>query len=149
MRIFSFLPESFLLWMINLMLVFGLAGTLSSLFIRYIPFLFPYATPIKVGGIILLVLGVWFRGGYDVEMIWRERVKEVEAKLAIAEAKSQQVNTVIEKVFVDRVNVITETKVEIQKQIVEKEKLINSVCTVTPESINILNEAAKNPGARK
>jgi hypothetical protein len=131
------------------MLVFGLAGTLSSFFIRYIPFLFPYATPIKVGGIILLVLGVWFRGGYDVEMEWRDKVKELELKLAKAEAKSEQMNTVIKEVFVDRVKVVTETKVEIQKQIVEKEKIINSVCVITPDAINILNQAAKNPGARK
>jgi hypothetical protein len=149
MWILSFLPDSFLFWVINLILLLGLAGTLSSFFIRFIPFLFPYATPIKITGIILLVLGVWFRGGYDVEMKWREKVKEVEAKVAAAEAKSQEVNTVIEKVYVDRVKVVTETKVVIKKQIVEKEKIIDSVCVVVPEVIQIMNEAAKNPGASK
>ena len=149
MWILSFLPDSFLFWVINLILVLGLAGTLSSFFIRFIPFLFPYATPIKITGIVLLVLGVWFRGGYDVEMKWREKVKEVEAKVAAAEAKSQEVNTVIEKVYVDRVQVVTQTKVVIQKQIVEKEKIIDSVCVVAPEAIQILNQAAKNPGASK
>jgi hypothetical protein len=149
MFILSFLPDSFLFWVINLILVLGLAGTVSSFFIRFIPFLFPYATPIKITGIILLVLGVWFRGGYDVEMKWREKVKEVEAKVAAAEAKSQEVNTVIEKVYVDRVKVVTETKVVIKKQIVEKEKIIDSVCVVVPEAIQILNQAAKNPGASK
>jgi hypothetical protein len=149
MWILSFLPDSFLFWVINLILVLGLAGTLSSFFIRFIPFLFPYATPIKITGIVLLVLGVWFRGGYDVEMKWREKVREVEAKVAAAEAKSQEVNTVIEKVYVDRVRVVTETKVVIKKQIVEKEKIIDSVCVVVPEAIQILNQAAKNPGASK
>jgi len=149
MWILSFLPDSFLFWIINLILLLGLAGTLSSFFIRFIPFLFPYATPIKITGIVLLVLGVWFRGGYDVEMKWREKVKEVEAKVAAAEAKSQEVNTVIEKVYVDRVRVVTETKVVIKKQIVEKEKIIDSVCVVVPEAIEILNQAAKNPGASK
>ena len=149
MWILSFLPDSFLFWVINLILLVGLAGTLSSFFIRYIPFLFPYATPIKITGIVLLVLGVWFRGGYDVEMKWREKVKEVEAKVAEAEAKSKEINTVIEKVYVDRVQVVTQTKVVIQKQIVEKEKIIDSVCVVAPEAIAILNQAAKNPGASK
>jgi len=145
----SFLPDSFLLWAINLILLVGLVGTLSSYFIRFIPPLFPYAGLIKTIGIVLLVVGVYFRGGYGVEMEWRARVAEVEAKVAAAEAKSKQVNTVIQKVYVDKVKIVTDTKIVIQEKIVEKEKIIDAECKVAPDAITILNEAAKTPGASK
>jgi hypothetical protein len=40
--------------------------------------------------------------------MWRERVAEMEKKVAEAEAKSQQVNTVVETKIVEKVKVIKE-----------------------------------------
>ena len=145
----SFIPDSFLFWIINVILVTGLVGTLSSFFIRFIPFLFPYATPIKITGIALLVLGVWFRGGYDVEMSWREKVAEVEAKVAKAEAQSKEANVQIKTVYLDKVKIVKEKEIVIQKQIVEVAAKIDAECKIAPEALDILNEAAKNPGASK
>jgi len=149
MWVLHFLPDWFLLWFINLILIVGLLGTFSSYFIRYIPPLIPYANAVKIGGILLLVLGVYFKGGYSVEIEWRERVKEVEAKVAVVEQKSQAANVVIQKVYVDKIKVVHDTKVVIQEKIVEKEKIIDSECKVAPEALDILNQAAKNPGASK
>ena len=149
MFLLSFIPDSFLIWAINTILLIGLAGTFSSYFIRFIPPLYPYAGLVKTLGIILLVAGVWFRGGYDVEMEWRDRVKEVEAKVAAAEAESKKANVVLQKVYVDKIKLVKDLQVVIQERIVEKEKIIDAECKVAPEAIDILNEAAKNPGASK
>lgn len=149
MWVLHFLPDWFLLWFINLILIVGLLGTFSSYFIRYIPPLILYANAVKIGGILLLVLGVYFKGGYSVEVEWRERVKEVEAKVAVVEQKSQAANVVIQKVYVDKVKVVHDTKVVIQEKIIEKEKIIDAECKVAPEALDILNQAAKNPGASK
>jgi len=149
MFLLNFIPDSFLIWAINAILLMGLFGTLSSYFIRFIPPLYPYAGLVKTLGIVLLVLGVWFRGGYDVEMEWRDRVKEVEAKVAAAEAESKKVNTVLQKVYVDKIKLVKDLQVVIQERIVEKEKIIDAECKVVPEALDILNEAAKNPGTSK
>ena len=149
MFLLSFIPDSFLIWAINAILLMGLFGTLSSYFIRFIPPLYPYAGLVKTLGIVLLVAGVWFRGGYDVEMEWRDRVKEVEAKVAAAEAESKKVNTVIQKVYVDKIKLVKDLQIVIQERIVEKEKIIDAECKVAPEALDILNEAAKNPGTSK
>ena len=149
MFLLNFIPDSFLIWVVNSILLVGLLGTFSSYFIRFIPPLFPYAGLVKTLGIVLLVAGVYFKGGYGVEMEWRTKVAEVEAKVAAAEAKSKQANTVIQKVYVDKVKIVTDTKIVIQKEIVEKEKIIDAECKVAPEAITILNEAAKTPGASK
>ena len=149
MFLLSFLPDSFLLWVINLILLVGLVGTLSSYFIRFIPPLFPYAGLIKTIGIVLLVVGVYFRGGYGVEMEWRQKVAELESKVAKSEEKSKEINTVIQKVYVDKVKVVKDVQIVIQEKIVEKTKIIDAECKVAPEALEILNEAAKNPGTSK
>jgi hypothetical protein len=145
----SFLPDSFLIWAINLILLIGLVGTLSSYFIRFIPPLIPYAGLVKTIGIILLVAGVYLRGGYGVEMEWRQKVAELEAKVAKSEEKSKEINTVIQKVYVDKVKVVKDVQIVIQEKIVEKTKIIDAECKVAPEALEILNEAAQNPGAGK
>lgn len=151
MWMLSLIPDSVLIWFINIILVAGLIGTLSSYFIRFIPPLIPYAGIVKALGIVLLVAGVWFRGGYDVEMEWREKVKEAEARIAVAEAKSKETNTVIQKVYVDKVKTIKDTQYVIQERIKEVEKIIDKDCRVAPEAVDIHNDAAKNrkPGDNK
>lgn len=143
MWMLSFLPDSFLFWVINIILVLGLIGTLSSFFIRFIPFLFPYATPIKITGIVLLVLGVWFRGGYDVEMAWRERAADLKAKVEISEQQSKEANVKLEAAVQEKVKVVKEIQVVIQDRIVKQAAQMDAKCVVIPEAINILNDAAK------
>jgi len=145
----SFLPDAFLLFIINTILVVGLLGALSSYFIRFIPPLIPYAEAVKIAGIILLVLGVYLKGGYSVEIEWRAKVKEVEAKVAVVEQKSVEANVIIKKVYVDKIKIVKDVQVVIQEKIVEKEKIIDAECKVAPEAVDLLNEAAKNPGASK
>jgi hypothetical protein len=145
----SFLPDAFLLFIINSILVVGLLGALSSYFIRFIPTLIPYAEAVKIAGIVLLVLGVYLKGGYSVEMEWREKVTKVEEKVAVVEEKSQEANVVVQKVYVDKIKVVKDTKIVVQEKIVEVEKIIDAECKVAPEALDLLNQAAKNPGASK
>lgn len=131
--------------MVNAVLLAGLLGTFSSYFIRFIPPLIPYAGLVKTVGIVLLVIGVYLRGGYGVEMEWRGRVAEMEAKVAAAEAKSKEVNVKIETVVKEKIKVVKEVQVVIQERIKEVEKRIDAQCVVDPEAITILNDAARKP----
>ena len=149
MFLLNFIPDSFLIWVVNTVLLAGLLGTLSSYFIRFIPPLIPYAGLVKTIGIILLVAGVYLRGGYGVEMEWRQKVAELEAKVAKSEEKAKEINTTIQKVYVDKIKVVKDVQVVIQEKIIEKTKVIDAECKVAPEALEILNEAAKNPGASK
>jgi hypothetical protein len=141
----NFIPDSFLIWVVNTVLLAGLLGTLSSYFIRFIPPLIPYAGLVKTVGIILLVAGVYLRGGYGVEMEWRNKVAEMEAKVAIAEAKSKETNVKIETVVKEKIKIVKEVQVVIQERIKEVEKRIDAQCVVDPEVITILNDAARKP----
>jgi hypothetical protein len=104
----------------------------------------PYAGPIKLLGIFLLVVGVWFRGGYDVEIEWRDRVRQLEAKIAIAEQKSKDANVKLDSEIKKKNKVIVENRVVYKDRIKQVEKIIDAECKVAPEAIDIHNAAAKN-----
>ena len=146
MFLLHFLPDGFLQLIINIVLLGGLGLTVIGFFLAgFIPGLRNYKTLVQIIGVILLALGIYWKGGYSVEMEWRSRVAELQAKIDAAEAKSKEVNTVIETKVVTKVKHIKDTQVKIQQQIVEKEKIINGECTVPPEAIEILNKAAEKP----
>ena len=147
----SIIPDGFIVWVINTVLLTGLIATLVSFFIKFIPFVNSYKLPIQILGIVLLAIGLFFKGGYATEMMWRERVAAMEEKIAAAEVKSAKTNTVIQKVYVDKVKVVRDTQYVIQERIKEVEKLIDKDCRVAPEAVDIHNDAAKNrrPGENK
>lgn len=151
MFLLHFLPDSFLHTVINIVLFTGLSATVIGFFlVGWIPGLRNYKTLIQILGVVLLVAGIYWKGGYGVEMEWRAKVAEMEAKLKLAEEKSQQVNTVIQEKVVTKVKHIKDVQVKLQKEIVEKERVINGECEVTAEAVEILNKAAERPqGAAK
>jgi hypothetical protein len=147
----SFIPDAVLAWVINTVLLAGIVGFTASFFfgfvIRWLPAIAPYRMIIQIVSIVLLVAGVYFKGGYGVEMSWRNRVAEMEAKVKVAEEQSKQANQEIKTVYVDKIKVVKETQVVIQEKIKNVEVKIDSQCKVAPEAIVILNEAAV--GAKK
>ena len=143
MYLLHLLPETFLSLIVNLTLSIGILITVFGFyFIKLIPGLWVYQTPIKILGIAILVLGVYWKGGYSVEMIWRNKVAELETKIAVAEEKSKQVNTIIEEKIVYKTKKIKEIQYKTKQVIKEKEKIINSQCRIPAEAIDILNAAA-------
>lgn len=145
MWILQFLPDSVILWFCNILLLVGIVLTVLGFFVHKIPLLYQYQLPFKLGGVILLAAGVYFRGGYAVEMTWRERVAELEQKLDKAAQQSAEVNTVIKDRVVYRDRVIREqgkTLVEyVDREVV---KTIPAQCERLPaEIVEIHNRAAR------
>ena len=146
MWMLAFIPDAFLAWIINTILITGIIGFAASFFfgyvVRWLPAIAPYHLLIQVVSIVLLVAGVYFKGGYSVEMAWREKVAELEAKVAISEQKSKEVNEKIVTVYKDRVKIVKETQVVIQEKIKTVEVKIDSQCKITADTVDILNQAA-------
>ena len=143
MFILHLLPDSLLLLAINSILLFGTIGTIAGFLIKYIPFFAKYRIPIHILSTILLVLGVYFKGSYSTEMEWRERVAEVERKLAIAEEESHHENVRIETQVVEKIKVIKEKVYETKNIIKEHETIINAECHV-PDVARVLYNSAVN-----
>jgi len=145
MWLLHLLPDTFLIWIINLLLIGGLIGMVIGFIGGKIPFVGTYATIIKIVSILLFCIGLYWKGGYRVEQDWRQRVADLEEKVKDAEEKSRQTNVVIETKYRDRIQKVTETRERIVEKIKEREKVIDAKCELDPAVISILNEAAKKP----
>jgi len=143
MWVLSFVPDAVLHLVIFGIMITGIGIYAISFFTRFIPPLIPYSGITRIVGTILMVGGVYFYGSYATEISWRNKVSELETKVAASEAESKKTNIQIQKVYVDKVKIVKETQVVIQERIKEVEKRIDSQCTVDTEVINILNDAAK------
>jgi hypothetical protein len=150
MWILHLLPDNFIAWIVNLILLAGTVVTAAGFFVRFIPFVNAYRIPVQIAGILLLTVGVYFQGGYTAEMAWRERVAEVEAKLAVAEKRSAEVNTEIVTRVVTQTKLIKERGDDIVKyvdrEVVRDLEVIRFVenCPIPDVIINTHNAAARN-----
>jgi hypothetical protein len=151
MFILHLIPDSFLQFVVNAILFTGLGGVLLGYFLNILPFytLKPYKILIQVLSIILLVAGVYFKGGLGVELEWREKVRIAEEKVADAERRAEEANKNIQVKIVEKIKIVKEKEIVIQEKIKEVEQKIDTQCNVLPEAIDILNEAVKYPGASK
>ena len=144
------MPEALILWVCNLLLAAGIALTVAAFFIKSVPVLNQYRLPAQILGIALLVVGVYWRGGYAVEQDWRERVAEVQAKLAVAEKRSAEVNTEIVTRVVTQTKIVRERGDDIIKyvdrEVVKNQEVIKFVenCPIPDIIINTHNAAALN-----
>ena len=142
--LFSIIPDAILNWVYWAIIALGITGVFAGWFGKFIPVYGRYVEYLKPVGIVLLVLGVWLRGGYDVEMAWRAKVEQAEAKVAKAEAASKDANAKLEAKIKEKQKIRTEYITTVKERIVKETQIIDAECKVAPEAISILNDAAKN-----
>jgi len=143
--ILSIIPDAVLNWVYWAIIAVGLTGMFAGWFGKFIPVYGRYVEYIKPVGIVLVVLGVWLRGGYDTEMAWRAKVEEAQAKVAKAEEASKVVNDQLTQERNKKAKVRTEYITTVKERIVKESAIIDAECKVAPEVIKDLNDAAKNP----
>jgi hypothetical protein len=143
----SLIPDAVLSGIYWAIIAAGITGVLAGWLGKWIPFYGNYVKVLQPIGIVLLVLGVWLRGGYDTEMAWRDKVAKLEEAVKIAEQKSQETNTVIEEKVVEKTKVIkgkTEYITQyLDREVVKNQEIIKYIenCPVPKEIINIHNQA--------
>lgn len=100
----SLLPD----WFWSLVLIAGVLAILAAWVLKFVPFVSTYRLPIQVGGVLALLVGVYFQGVIANEEKWQARVKELEAKVAQAEAQSKEINVKVEEKIVYRDRIVKE-----------------------------------------
>jgi len=142
---FSLVPDSILVWVYYIIVGLGLACYIASKLVAWIPFMGQYKFPVEVIGVVLLVVGSYFYGGYGTEMAWRGRVADLEAKVKVAEEKSQQVNTVIETKVVEKIKVVKEN-VYVNREIIKEVagKQLDASCSLPKSTVSLHDSASRN-----
>jgi hypothetical protein len=146
-----------LIWMINLipdvfwtlLLWAGVLSVIASYLLGKIPFVKQYKIPLRVGGVVAVLIGVYFYGVIANEEKWQAKIRELEEQVKVAEAKSSDTNTVIKTEVVEKVKVVKErakTQIEYVDRVIEKDKEVIKYienCPVPKSIIDQINEAAK------
>lgn len=154
MWLLSFLPDTLLMYIVNMVLIAGMISFFLAFFVLHrilnkIPGLSKYALMFQIASAVLLSAGIYFKGGYTTEMMWRDRVKEAEAKVAQVEQQSQELNAKLEEERKKKQKVRVEYYNTLKTQIKEVETVINGKCEVDPKVNELHNRAAANPEKAK
>ena len=149
MFLLSFIPDALIQLVVNGVLIAGIVGCVVSFFfgffVRWIPWIIPYRMILQLLGLILLIAGVYFKGGVGVEMEWRERVKVAQEQVKAAEERAEKINKDLEKTKKEKDRAVAESKTKIKETIVIQATTIDEKCKVAPEVLSIINDAAKKP----
>lgn len=154
MWMLSFIPDSFLLYVVNVVLIAGAVGSVLFFFLlhrllRWFPAIAPYYLFLQIISGVLLVAGIYFKGGYSVEMEWREKVKALEDQVKIAEEKANNKNVEVQTKVVEKTKVIKEKGKDIiqyvDREVIKKEEVVKYIeqCPVPKEIIDLHNQATE------
>jgi hypothetical protein len=149
MWMLTFVPDSFLVYLVNIVFYTGIICTILGFLLRF-KILAHYQFILQVVGIVALAFGLYVKGGFEVEQQWRDRVKAMEAKVAAAEAKSKEANAQIETRIVERVKIVKQNVVETQVKIQKEREVIDKDCSlINPTALELYNLAVTNGGSNE
>jgi uncharacterized membrane protein len=122
-----------------------LTAGLFSYFLSHLIPLKTYQLPIKIAGgttvaVVIFILGLLYANG-----VWQQAAQELQAKVAIAEAKSQVVNEVIKERVVTKTQVVKQRGEATVEYITREVVKHDTSCVIPPEFINAHNRAAETP----
>jgi hypothetical protein len=141
----SLIPDSLFVWIYYILTIAGVSLYIASKLVKWIPMMGQYKLPAELVGVILLVVGSYLFGSYGTEMAWRDKVKEIEAKVKVAEEQSKQVNTVIETKVVTKIKVVKEN-VYVNREIIKEVagKQLDASCSLPKSTVSLHDSASRN-----
>jgi 4-hydroxyphenylpyruvate dioxygenase-like putative hemolysin len=137
MWILQFLPN----WIFYLTLLAGIAAFVVTKFVRILP----NAQLIQMASVAVVAVSVFMIGAISNNDAWLSRVKEMETKVAEAEAKSATANTEIVEKTVVKTQVVKERGQDIIKYVDREVVKYDASCIVPKEFVAVHNKAAEAP----
>ena len=132
-------------WLFYVVLALGLVGLVVTYLLKFIPLpiIHVYKTPLQIGSIILVVIGVYMLGSIANERAWQARIKELEVKLAQAEAEGAKENIkIVEKVVVQQ-KIVRERGQNIVQYVDREVVKYDTKCEIPQPFVDAHNRAAE------
>ena len=149
-------------WAIHLLFGLGVVITLAGFVLGMIPIIKRYIIPVRVIGLLMLVLGLYLEGGLADNKEWQLRVKEMEAKMAQLEVEAAKTNIQVQEKVVEKTKVVREKGQDIIKYVdrwntkevikevegperIRREEVIKYIenCPIPKELVDLHNQAAE------
>ena len=141
MWILSYLPT----WIFYAIAVLGILGVVSSYVLGMVPLINQYKLPLQVVSIVVIAFGVFIIGGVENELSWQAKVKELEAQVAVATAKSNETNTIVQQKVITKIQIVKQQVEVIKKEIEVQKEYINTDCKVNATAVDLYNKAVADP----
>lgn len=165
-----------IIWMINfipdifwaLVLVSGILAIVASYFLGKLAFVSQYKLPLRIGGVLALLVGIYAQGIIANEALWQARVEDLKKQVATAEEAAKSVNTELSSVIDEKRKLEANKTKEVVKYIdkwktkeiltevagperVRVEEVIKYIenCPVPKEMLEIHNKATQRQGDKK
>lgn len=139
----SLLPDWLITYFVHIVFAVGVVSTFAASIVAKIPFISNYGRLVQPIGMVILVIGIFLEGSWWNERSWQEKIKELEAKVKIAEQQSEETNVKLDEALKQKSKVIKEKQIVIQEKIKEVQVKVNADCKIAPEAVQIINDAAK------
>jgi hypothetical protein len=133
----NFLPD----FVFHLIVLISILGLVAATFFGFIPFVGKYALPVKIVSIVMLVIGIWFEGGISNNDAWLAKVKEMELKVAKAEAQSAETNTKLAYEINVKNKIIKENSNANSKAIT---RYVTDECKLSNAAVSLHNSSSRN-----
>lgn len=150
MWLLHFFSDGFIEFIVHTVLILGILGCVLTFgvlnrVLLLMPFLAPYYQSLRAISVIFLVGGIYLEGGYSTEMAWRERVREMEARVAAAEKESLAANARLEKKSQEKIKVIQGRQVIVKQYIDREVKKYDGQCVIPESFVKSHNDSAEAP----
>ena len=141
----SLIPVNQLITIIHAITIIGIVGLVLTSVVKIIPFVNNYAGIAKPIFLLLLLFGVYNEGRIVSQENNIKAVAEYTEKVEEAKVKSEQVNTVIETKYVDRIKIVKE-KADASIQYIEKVVTKYDNKCELPNAVIVLHDSASKNG---
>ena len=137
MWILQFLPN----WIFYLLLLTGVVALLVTHFVKVLP----NAQLIKLASVATVIVSIYMIGAISNNDAWVAKIKDLEVKVAEAEAKSATANTDIVEKIVTKTQVIKQRGQDIVRYVDREVVKYDTTCVIPKEFVVIHNKAAEAP----
>jgi len=137
MWILQFLPN----WIFYLVLFVSIVAFLVTYFVKILP----QAQLIKVASVAAAFFSIYMIGAISNNDAWLARVKDLEVKVAEAEAKSATTNTEIVQKTLVKTQIVKERGQDIVRYVDREVVKYDTTCVIPKEFVQAHNKAAEAP----
>ena len=135
MWILQFLPN----WIFYLLLLAGIATLLITHFVKILP----NAQLIKLASVVTVIVSIYMIGAISNNDAWLAKIKDLEVKVAQAEAKSATTNTDIVEKTVVKTQIVKQRGQDIVRYVDREVVKYDTTCVIPKEFVVIHNQAAE------
>lgn len=149
MWLLHFFSDGLIEFIVHTVLVLGIVGTFLTFVVLNrvllaLPVLAGYYHSLRIISVLFLVGGIYLEGGLAAESQWRERVREMELKVAQAQEQSKQANNKLADSGKQKIKIIREKGIIIKQYVDREVTKYDNQCVIPSAVVNAHNAAAQN-----